>query len=311
MNTPGLPDSACDEEAARAFLEGLRWPNGRACPQCGSVRSYALKAKAGSRKPVRQGVYKCNDCRKQFTVTVGTIFEGSHIPLYKWLRAIHFLCASKKGMSAHQLHRMLDITYKSAWFMAHRIREAMRQEPLASKLKGTVEVDETYVGGKARMDQKNANKTPVIALVERSGHVRDGRVIAYPVERVTSKTLKGAIRDHVDRDSLIMTDEHPGYHGIGKEFRDGHQTVNHSAKEYARGGASTNTVEGFFSLLKRGINGTFHHVSKQHLGRYCDEFSFRYNLRSVSDGERTRAAIRATDGKRLYYRAPGGKAKNT
>lgn len=184
----------------------------------------------------RKGAYKCKDCRKQFTVTVGTIFEGSHIPLHKWLMAIHLLCASKKGMSAHQLHRLLGITYKSAWFMAHRIREAIRQEPLASKLKGTVEVDETYVGGKARMDQKYDNKTPVIALVERSGHVRDGKVIAYPVQRVTAEQLKGAIRAHVDQDSLIMTDEHPGYKGIGKEFKWGHETVCHSAGEYVRGG---------------------------------------------------------------------------
>jgi transposase-like protein len=160
------------------------------------VSAYALKAKEGSTKPVRKGVYKCKDCRKQFTVTVGTIFEGSHIPLHKWLMAIHFLCASKKGMSSHQLHRLLGITYKSAWFMTHRIREAMRQEPLASKLTGTVEVDETYIGGKSdRPGRDNVQKTAVVALVE-----RQGRVVAKPVERVTAKELKGAIHEHVAKD---------------------------------------------------------------------------------------------------------------
>jgi transposase-like protein len=263
------------------------------------VSAYALKAKEGSTKPVRKGVYKCKDCRKQFTVTVGTIFEGSHIPLHKWLMAIHFLCASKKGMSSHQLHRLLGITYKSAWFMTHRIREAMRQEPLASKLTGTVEVDETYIGGKSdRPGRDNVQKTAVVALVE-----RQGRVVAKPVERVTAKELKGAIHEHVAKEALIMTDELASYQGLDKEFS-GHLTVNHSQKEYAWGPVSTNTVEGFFSLLKRGVNGTFHHVSKKHLGRYCDEFSFRWNHRGVTDGERAVAAIKATEGKRLYYKKP-------
>ncbi len=176
---------------------------------------------------------------------MGTIFEGSHIPLHKWLMAIHLLCASKKGMSAHQLHRLLGITYKSAWFMAHRIREAIRQEPLASKLKGTVEVDETYVGGKSHaFGRSPATKTPVVALVE-----RNGRVVAHPVERVTAKELKGSIRRHVHRDSQIMTDELASYQGIGDEFTYGHLTVRHSAGEYAWGPVSTNTVEGFFSFM--------------------------------------------------------------
>ena len=301
MKMPGLPASAMDEDTARSFLQGLRWPDGPICPHCGSVSAYALTAKEGSTKPVRKGVYKCKDCRKQFTVTVGTIFEGSHIPIHKWLMGLHLLCASKKGMSAHQLHRLLGISYKSAWFMAHRIREAMRQESPWNKLSGVVEVDETYIGGKQRAHEELAKpKTPVVALVE-----RQGRVIAHPLKRVTTDELRKTIRRHVSKKALLMTDENPAYQRIGWEDLQGkHLTVNHSKKVYAWGPVSTNAVEGFFSLLKRGIIGTFHHVSKQHLARYCDEFTFRYNHRQVTDTERTAALIKATEGKRLLYRKP-------
>jgi transposase-like protein len=191
---------------------------------------------------------------------------------------------------------MLGVTYKTAWFMAHRIREAIRQE-VASKLTGTVEVDETYVGGKSQaFGRSTKTKTPVVALVE-----RQGRVVAHPVERVTAKELKGLIRRNVNPNALIMTDELRSYQGIGKEFK-GHLTVRHSAGEYAWGPVSTNTVEGFFSLLKRGVVGTFHHVSKQHLARYVDEFSFRWNHRYVSDTERAASALKGISGKRLTYR---------
>jgi transposase-like protein len=288
-------DIFLNEDKAREYLERLRWPNGAICPHCGSVGAYKLQPKADSKKPVRNGVWKCKACRKQFTVTVGTIFEDSHIPLYQWLSAIQFLCSSKKGMSAHQLHRMLHITYKSAWFMAHRIRYAMGQPPLAEKLLGIIEADETYIGGKARGKRGRGaeNKTPVFALVQRGGDVR-----SFKTERVTAKNLKAMIRENVTKDSTIMTDEFLAYNGLSKEFA-AHQTVNHGIKEYVRGDAHVNTAEGYFSILKRGIIGTYHHVSKRHLDQYLSEFNFRYNSRKVDDEFRMVLAVEGTKGKRL------------
>lgn len=263
-----------DEDAARTLLEQMRWGTGGACcPRCGGADPYRLRPKETSKKPGRKGLYKCSACRKQFTVTVGTVFEDSHIPLSKWLLAIHLLASSKKGMSAHQLHRNLGISYKGAWFMAHRLRYAMAQGPLANLMKGTVEVDETYVGGKSRGKRGrpgvDSNKTPVVALVER----KSGRVRAVPMPRVTSENLKAVITAHVRRDATLMTDEYPAYRVTGAGMAD-HQVVTHRNEEYVRGEAHTNTVEGFFSILKRGINGVYHHVSRGHLARYCDEFSF-------------------------------------
>jgi transposase-like protein len=286
------------EDAAREYLERLRWPNGAVCPHCGVIGAYKLQPKADSTKPVRKGVWKCKACRKQFTVTVGTIFEDSHIPLYQWLSAIQFLCASKKGISAHQLHRMLNITYKSAWFMAHRIRYAMEQPPLNKKLQGIIEADETYIGGKARGKRGRGaeNKTPVFALVQRDGDVR-----SFKAERVTSKNLKQIIREHVSKDSTVMTDEFRSYKGLGKEFAN-HQTVSHGTGEYVRDNAHVNTAEGYFSLLKRGIIGTYHHISQQHLARYLAEFNFRYNSRKVEDGVRMVLAINNAKGRRLMLR---------
>jgi len=283
------------EDEARTYLEQLRWPTGAVCPHCGAIGAYKLQPKADSKKPIRTGVWKCKVCRKQFTVTVGTIFEDSHIPIHQWLSAIQFLCASKKGMSAHQLHRMLNITYKSAWFMAHRIRYAMGQPPLAEKLQGIVEADETYIGGKAhgKRGRGAENKTPVFALVQRGGEVR-----SFKAERVTAKNLKGAIREHVDRSATIMTDEFLAYKGLHKEFAD-HQTVSHGTKEYVRGNAHVNSAEGYFSLLKRGIIGTYHHISKQHLDQYLNEFNFRYNSRKVDDEFRMVLAVEGAKGKRL------------
>ncbi len=289
-----------DEDKTRETLERLRWPNGAVCPKCGGVEPYKLTPKPGSK--TRKGLYKCKACREQFTVTVGTIFEDSHIPLSKWLMAIHLLCASKKGMSAHQLHRMLGVTYKSAWFMAHRIRYAMNREPLVSKLKGVIEADETYVGGKAQnrlgghAGRGALNKTPVLSLVERKGDVR-----SFPMSRVSGDLLKEIIRWHVHPQARLMTDDYVPYRGLGREFAS-HETVKHSDKEYVRGDVHTNTVEGFFSLLKRGIVGTYHHVGSRHLWRYLDEFDFRYNQRKVSDGARAAAAVKMAEGKRLTYR---------
>lgn len=301
-------------EAAVEYLERLRWASGRVCPHCGCVdgdqRShYRINRKGSTRK-----LWKCFTCRKQFTVTVGTIFEDSHIPLNKWLLAFYVLCASKKGMSALQLQRMLHVTYKTAWFMCHRIRWAMAEPAFTDKLGGTVEVDETYVGGKVRRPNRQthapldptqpdvrkqtgrgSDKTPVVALVERGGRVR-----SMTVTNVTGATLGAAIREHVSTDAHLRTDSFPSYKKVGKEYAS-HEAVNH-ADEYVRGDAHTNTAENFFSLLKRGIYGVYHNVSREHLHRYLSEFDFRYNARYVSDAERARMALRGVEGKRLMYR---------
>jgi transposase-like protein len=241
------------------------------------------------------------------------VFEDSRIPLSKWLLGIHLMASSKKGISAHQLHRNLGISCKAAWFMAHRLRYAMSDGPLAELLKGIIEVDETYIGAKKKRGTKRgrpgpeSHKTPVVALVERGGKIR-----AFPVERVTSETLRKAMRQNISPDATVMTDEFPIYTNLGKEFAV-HETVNHGADEYVRGAAHVNTAEGFFSLLKRGINGTFHHVSKGHLHRYCDEFEFRYNNRvalGVNDGDRAVKVVMGAEGKRLTYKQPAGPSEN-
>ena len=314
MNLVDLAQHFSDEDKAREFLEKQRWPEGPFCPHCGLLGdAYRLKPTGKGKTHVRKGVWKCAGCRKEFTVTVGTIFADSHIPLSKWLLAIHLLCSSKKGMSAHQLHRMLGVTYKSAWFMAHRIRHAMTQEPLSSKLSGTIEVDETHIGGKLRVGPQItkpgerpkdrlsavANKAAVVSLLQRGGSVRSRHV-----GRVTAKTLKPIIREMVAEDAHLMTDTSTVLASVGRKRR--HSQVNHSAKEYVRfeDGVciSTNTVEGYFATLKRGINGVYHHVGKQHLHRYLSEFDFRYNARKIADGERSALAIKGTGGKRLMYR---------
>ncbi|MBX7152535.1 IS1595 family transposase [bacterium] len=287
------------EDEARETLEKLRWPDGVCCPRCGSLNVYKLEGKS-----VRKGVYRCKDCRSvkqkdQFTVTVGTIFEDSHIKLSTWLTAISLMCASKKGISAHQIHRMLGITYKSAWFMCHRIRYAMQPDKPERKLKGIIEVDETYIGGKSRRTAKTTgleNKTPVVSLLQRGGKVR-----SFVVSTVTAATLKEVLNENINPKSHLMTDELESYKKIGKGFAS-HQTVKHSAYEYSRGNVTTNTVEGFFGLLKRGVNGTFHHLSKEHLHRYLAEFDFRYNRRKLTDSERIKEAIEGFEGKRLTYK---------
>lgn len=282
-----------NDEKAYRFLEQIRWPEGPVCPHCSGKKVYRFTVQKHKRR-----LLKCATCRKQFSVTVGTIFEDSHIPLTKWLTAIHLLCASKKGMSSHQLHRMLGITYKSAWFMAHRIRHAMKQRPYSEKLGGIVEADEAYIGGKRKglgVKEGKAVKTPVFSLVQRGGHVR-----SFTLPRVTGKNLKQIIRENVDRQATVMTDSFIGYRGLHREFA-GHERVDHHREEYVRGNAYTNTVENYFSLLKRGIIGTYHHVGSQHLHRYLAEFDFRYNQRAVGDALRAMEAVRGTTGKRLRY----------
>lgn len=299
---PGLPESAQSEEKARAFLEARRWPDGKpVCPHCGSVNAFRLQIKEGSK--TRKGLCKCRDCRRDFTVTVGTVFESSHIPLHKWLQTIHFMTASKKGMSALQISRMVGVTYKSAWFMCMRLRHSMKQEPISGKLRGIVEADETYIGGTSKRQPRYIGNPPrkpiVMALVTRCGKAK-----AFPIKRANAETLKNSIRKNVDKRSTIMTDRLWAYMGIGKEFKGGHHTTNHSAKEYVRGNVYSNTAESYFALLKRGIHGTFHHISEKHLGRYCDEFSFRWNTKKLPDTERALLALKATAGKRLLYIRP-------
>src|SRR6266508_767932 len=294
-----LDERFTDRLAAAEYLESLRWPSGPVCPHCGESERKAYRLPNKTRR-----LWKCAACRKQFTVTVGTIFERSHIPLNKWLLAFYLLCSSKKGMSAHQLGRMLGVTYKSAWFMAHRILYAMTQPPFTDRLSGVVEVDETYVGGKARYKTKRyqgvkktgrgTDKAPVVTLVERGGKAR-----SMHIARVTGEELKGAIRRHVTPDARIMTDSFPSYRGLDAEFAS-HQTVDHW-KTYVDGEVHTNTVENFFSILKRGIDGVYHHVSEAHLHRYLSEFDFRYNARKTTDAERTRMALEQVGGKRLRY----------
>lgn len=295
-----------DAEKAREWLEALLWPDGPVCPKCGIVgAAYALNGKAH-----RAGVYKCKGCDQQFTVTVGTVMERSHIPLNKWLIAFHLMASSKKGISAHQMHRLLGLTYKTAWFMCHRIREAMREGKFMPPMGGVnkvVEVDETYVGGKAANRKSHIpSKEAVVALVERDGRVRSNHVV-----NVNGKTLRPILRGQIDQRSWIMTDEAQVYGAIGAEFA-GHGSVNHSIEEYVRHGGfmHTNTVENYFSILKRGIIGTYHHVSPAHLKRYLGEFDFRYNERAslgVNDEARAAKIAKGVTGKRLTYRRTGGR----
>lgn len=287
-----------DETKAREHLEAIRWPEGPFCPHCGSFAATRLEGKKH-----RAGLIQCNDCREQYTVTVGTVFERSKVPLHKWLLCNHLLCASKKGMSAKQIERMLGVTYKTAWFMCHRIREAMKVDETDGPLGGpdaVVEADETYVGGKAknRATRRPAPKKAVVALVERDGHVR-----SFHVANVNAKHLRGLIVTNVDRASHLMTDESVVYTSVGREFN-GHSVVNHSAKEYVTTGGfkHSNTAENFFSIFKRGVIGTYHHMSEAHLARYTGEFDFRYNTRTMTDAERSAVALSRIGGKRLTYR---------
>jgi hypothetical protein len=296
--------SKLTEKQARETLERIRWPSGPVCPHCGCTDGHT---KFNGKKH-RPGVWKCNDgCAQQFTATVGTIMEGSHISIRHWLMAFSIMCSAKKGVSALQLQRQLGLgSYRSAWHLCMRIRHAMGRNPLKGLLQGIVMVDETNVGGKPRFQHgqprrkgPSGKKIPVLALVERGGRVR-----SWPIADVTAKTLHSAIRANVDRTAEIQTDDFASYKGIGRSFVMGHRTVNHTKREYVRGNVSTNEVESYFALLKRGITGSFHSVSKQHLHRYCDEFSYRWNERETTDQERTVKAIQCAEGKRLMYKEP-------
>ncbi|MDZ4782580.1 MAG: IS1595 family transposase [Planctomycetia bacterium] len=301
MDTNAAHLTRLSEEEARAMIEAVRWPQGPGCVHCGSVNVVKLGGAAGVK-----GLIKCRDCRQKFTVRVGTIFEDSPIPLRDWVYAFARMCASKKGISAHQLHREIGVTYKTAWFMCHRIRLAMRDDG-TFQLTGTVEVDEAYCGGKPRKltgphkRGRGTSKQPIQTLVERGGRKRT-RVICD----VTASTLKATIREHVHQSAAIMTDENSSYKGIGGEYAGGHGVVTHAVHQYVGpNGESTNTAESSFALIKRGLYGTFHHVSKKHLQRYCDEFDFRWDHRKINDMARTMEAIKQIEGKRLLYRQPG------
>jgi transposase-like protein len=310
LNLFTLAGAFSDEDKVRRLIESRIWPNGSVCSHCGHKKAYPMHSKEGAKKPMTPGSYKCAACRKRFTGRTGTVFGESPLPLRKWIVAMHLMTGNKKGISSHQLARELKVTIQTAWFLSHRIREAMAEKH-NNLLCGTVEVDETYVCGKPRKGTgphnrgRGTTKAPVMVLVERDGKTRTQRV-----DRVNAKELKGVIRAHVHEDSKIVTDEFLSYRRIGNSFAGGQSVVNHSAEQLVNEeGEHTNTAESFFALLKRGHCGIFHSLSKQHQFRYCNEFSFLWNLRKVSDGERMVAAIRGPEGKRLVYR-PSGIAGN-
>ena len=300
-----------DKDEARKHLEAVRWPDGAYCPHCKCTDVRKLEGKSH-----RAGLHQCNntECRQQFTVTVGTVFERSKVPLNKWLLATHLMTSSKKGISAHQIHRMIGVTYKTAWFMCHRIREAMSDDnppPLGGKDK-VVEADETYVGNKTALKKKRAmqrqgikgwggtnNKYTVVSLVERGGSIR-----SFHIDKATKANVRDILVRNVDRKSDLMTDESNLYTEIGPEFNR-HGKVHHARGQYVKGNASTNTLEGYYSIFKRGMVGTYQHCAEKHLQRYVCEFDFRYNTRTaagVNDNERRDIALAGITGKRLTYR---------
>lgn len=306
-----------DEEAAFKKVEALLWPEGPVCPYCGGKdRIYVLegvRSKPSKKNPegiLRHGLKKCGHCRKQFTVRVNTIFESSHIPLHKWLQAIHLLCSSKKGISSHQLHRTLEITYEAAWFMSHRVREAMRTGSLVPAPMGgegsIVEADETFIGKKdgtvkPKGARGYAHKQAALSLVERGGEVR-----SFVIDKADTANIKPIVDANLAKESRLMTDQAGYYIAIGKEFT-GHESVDHSKEEWKRGDCHTNTLEGYFSIFKRGMKGVYRHCSEKHLHRYLAEFDFRYNNRvanGVHDEERAEKALKGFKGKRLTYERP-------
>lgn len=297
-----------DEDAAREHMEALRWRYGVTCPHCGVDTVRKLE---GAKH--RKGLYQCNGCREQFTVTVGTVFERSKVPLHKWVLATYLLTSSKKGMSAHQLHRMLGVTYKTAWFMAHRIREAMVSNdttPMGG-VGGEVEVDETYIGRKKGVDVRQAghHKMKVVSLVER----RTGVARSYVVDIVSKAEVGAIINRNVRPETRLLTDEAQVYKPIAKGYA-AHGRVNHGAGEYVRDGIHTNTIEGFFSIFKRGMRGVYQHCAEHHLHRYLAEFDFRYTNRAgvgIDDKDRGALAIIGAAGKRLTYRRIGGERAYT
>ena len=287
-----------DPVLAREYLESIRWPNGPVCPHCGACdRIGKLNGKAH-----RPGVYECGHCRDQFTVTVGTVFERSKVSLDKWMFAATLMMSSKKGVSSKQIERMLGVQYKTAWFMMHRLREAMNSPGgILGSGSGTVEADETFIGRKpgTKVRRGHGHKNAVFSLVERAGNVR-----SFHVNDVTGETLREKLSENVSYTATLMTDEARQYTEIGKDFAD-HKSVNHSAEEYVRGDTHTNTIEGFFSIFKRGMYGVYQHCSSHHLHRYTTEFDFRYNHRQklgFDDAMRTEELLKVISGKRLTYR---------
>lgn len=300
-----LAQDYSDESKAWALLESKVWPKAPVCPHCQSKRSFGMKSSRKTVNQIRYGVRKCSDCRKTFRATMGTVFENTKIPLSKWMMAAFVLSASKKGLSAHQLHRMIGVTYKTAWFMFHRLRHAMKQGPLSQAMKGVVEIDDAYIGGtpergKGTSGRGTKHKTPVVALVQRGG---DARLQA--VAGVSANNLRQVVKDTVDVSANVQTDQWNGYKPLFRDFK--HDVVKHSAGEFSRTNADgchvhVNSAESLFSLIKRGMVGSFHHVSKEHLPRYLDEFEFRWNRRNMTDGERMMELLMCAQGKRLTYR---------
>jgi transposase-like protein len=297
-----------NEEAAFAWLESTLWPEGPVCPHCGCTGRIG-EIKANPEKRVRMGLHKCGDCKKQFTVKVGTVFEHARMPLHKILQAVHLMCSSKKGISAHQLHRLLEVQYKTAWFLAHRIREAMRSGDLApfGAGGGIVEVDETFIGNDRTLKPKHTkkgrgyhHKHKVLSLVDRA----TGRAKSIVVDDLKATTLLPILRENIAKEAHIMTDEASQYAKLAADFA-GHDFVRHGAGEYGRGEIHTNTIEGYFSVFKRGLKGVYQHCGKQHLHRYVAEFEFRYNNRianGVDDSMRASLTLQGIVGKRLLYR---------
>lgn len=299
-----IPLACSNELAAVEFIEAQRWGKTPGCVHCGSVNVYKMvDSKTGERN--QRFLWRCKDCGKQYTVRIGTVYEESRIELRHWCYAFWRAATSKKGVAALEIMRHCQISYKSALFMMSRIRFAMAPIPNREKLNGTVEVDGTYIGGKPRLPNRGSkrgrgtSKTPVFAAVERGRKIRR-RVIA----NVTGETLKDAIRAEVDSRSRIVTDDFQGYKGIGRQYDGGHSTVAHGTWEYVRGDVHTNTAESSFALVKRGIMGVYHNVSKKYLHRYLWQFDFIWNNRKMNDGERTAELMRVTEGKRLMYKAP-------
>jgi transposase-like protein len=299
-----------DEAAAYAFVESRVWPEGPVCPHCGGFER--ISKMAG--KSTRIGTYKCYQCRKPFTVKVGTVFEASHVPMHLWLQAMFLLSSSKKGISSNQLHRTLGVTLKTAWFMSHRIREAMRTvgfEPMGGAGE-VIEADETYFGDKEHVTKRtkrgkstHSSKRSIVALVERGGKAR-----TFHVDRADKVTVTKIVSDNIAKESRLHTDESRLYSDAHNHVA-AHENVNHTAMEYVRGDVTTNTVEGYFSIFKRGMKGIYQHCSEKHLHRYLSEYDFRYNNRialGVDDLARTEAAIRGISGKRLTYETANGRA---
>lgn len=302
-----LREAATDEAKAIAFFEATRWPEGTACPRCGSVNVRQMVAKSGQREAHYR--WRCRDCKRQFTVRTGTVFEETRLPMRAWAHAYWRCSASKKGVSALQISRELAIGYRHALFLLNRIRFGMKERPDAAKLTGIVEADEVYIGGAPRPKNNQlpsqagkqgpkGNLVPVMAAVQRNGSVR-----ARPLAKITGDNLRSFLLDNVDTSARLMTDESHFYWRPGRLFAS-HEAVRHRAKEYARGDVTTNRVEGFFSLFRRKLHGTHHAVSREHLFRYVDEAAFIYNTRTMTDGDRIATAIKASEGKRLTYREP-------